>query len=202
MRDRRRSGGRGAGLIELILIVAFLAAVGLSLIVLTGAGPKLAGSLRSQEEAFNAAEAGFDAARISIEDRMSSGEWNGFAGRTLTEPTGIDRPFLSGAVNPTYFRRRTDEEILSALDPGGDGVADVTNVLFFHQTFAEDGSGATESSLTYTAFLIDDEAGGGPADPSDVLLVVIGAVRAGTRILSTCRLEIVLAMQSGGASGG
>jgi hypothetical protein len=52
--------------------------------------------------------------------------------------------------------------------------------------------------LAYTAFLIDDEAGGSTADPSDAILVVIGVVRAGTRILSTSRLEIVLAYQQGG----
>ena len=50
---------------------------------------------------------------------------------------------------------------------------------------------------TNRAFLINDEAAGGAADPNDVLLVVIGVVRSGSRILATTRLEIVLAYVAG-----
>ena len=90
-----------------------------------------------------------------------------------------------------------DEEILLALDPGKDGVPDYGPLLFFNQTFAATETGATDPRLSYTAFLINDEAAGGAADPNDVLLVVIGVVRSGSRILATTRLEIVLAYVAG-----
>nr|HPH44477.1 hypothetical protein [Candidatus Aminicenantes bacterium] len=54
---RHRNRERGAGLFIVILIVAGLAALGMTLLTLTSMGPKMSGGLRSQEEAFNAAEA-------------------------------------------------------------------------------------------------------------------------------------------------
>ncbi len=94
-----------------------------------------------------------------------------------------------------------DEELLLALDPGKDGTPDYGPLLFFNQTFATTESGSTDIRLSYTAFLINDEAIGGAADPNDVLMVVIGVVRSGTgttaRILATSRLEIVLQYTAG-----
>jgi hypothetical protein len=87
---------------------------------------------------------------------------------------------------------------MALFDAGGDGTADVAPLVAFRQTFALDGSGATDARLVYTAFLIDDEAGGGSADPSDVLLVVIGEVRQGSRTLASTRLEIGLSYQASG----
>jgi hypothetical protein len=55
--------------------------------------------------------------------------------------------------------------------------------------------GADDLRYTYTTFLINDEAGAGSYDPNDVLLVTIGVVRAGTRVLATSRLEIVIAVE-------
>jgi hypothetical protein len=195
---RARNRERGSGLFIVILIAAGMAALGITLLSLTSMGPKISGGLRTQEEAFNAAEAGFNAARVAIDDLFGAGTWTSFAGHYLTQPNNVDDPFLSGVSNPNYFRRLTDEQLLLAFDPGKDGTPDYSPFVFFQQTFAKDETGATDLRLTYTAFLIDDEAGGGTADPSDALLVVIGVVRAGTRILSTCRLEIVLAYQQGG----
>jgi hypothetical protein len=154
--------------------------------------------LRSQEEAFNAAEAGFNAAQSQLKAYFSGGTWTSFEGHYLTQPTNIDRPFVSYAVNPSYFRRMTDEEILLALDPGKDGTADYAPLLSFQQTFATIETGATDIRLAYTAFLINDEAAGGTPDPGDVLLVVIGVVKSGTRILASTRLEIVLQYVAGG----
>ena len=61
-----RNSERGSGLIIVIILVAGLAALGMTLLTLTSMGPKMSGGLRSQEEAFNAAEAGFNAAQAVI----------------------------------------------------------------------------------------------------------------------------------------
>jgi len=187
---RRRE--RGEGLFIIILISAGLAALGMTLLTLTSMGPRISGGLRTQEEAFNAAEAGFNAARVAIADYFAVGGWSSFAGHYLTQPSSLDIPFISNAINPNYFRRKTNEELLLAFDPEKDGTANYSPFIFFQQTFALDEDGATDLRLAYTAFLLDDEAGGGTADASDALLVVIGVVKAGTRILATTRLEIVL----------
>jgi len=159
--------------------------------------------MRYQEEAFNAAEAGFDAARMTIEDLFGSGQWTSFDEHYLTQPTGIDIPFLNGnleAPNPAYFRRLTDEQILNLLDSNHDGICDYPGqVVFFEQPFVYDQQGKLDERYRYTVFLINDEAGTGQApDPSDVLMVCIGVVRSGPkltdRILATSRLEIELEM--------
>jgi len=196
-----RNRERGSGLIIVIILVAGLAALGMALLTLTSMGPKMSGGLRSQEEAFNAAEAGFNAAQALIKGYFGSGAWLNFAGHYLTQPSSLDMAFISAAVNPNYFRRVPDEELLLALDPGKDGTPDFGPVLFFNQTFATTESGSTDTRLSYTAFLINDEAIGGSSDHNDVLLVVIGVVRIGTgtsaRILATSRLEIVLQYTAG-----
>jgi hypothetical protein len=192
MKTIGRKHERGVGLFIVIIIAAGLAAIGITLVSLTSMGPKIAGGMRSQEEAFNAAEAGFEAARVAIDNNLSLGTWPNFAGRYLVQPTGIDVPLISGAANAAYFRRQTDEELLASFDTNGDGTPDVANLLFFNQTFALNELGQTDVRLTATAFLINKQAGGGTNDPSTGLLVVIGAVRAGTRVLATARLEIEL----------
>ncbi len=184
---------RGAGLFIVILIAAAVAAMGLGIVALTGTGPKMSGGLRTQEEAFNAAEAGFDVLRAALEDQFSTGAWSSFAGHTLKLPLGIDTPFLLTLPVATYFRRLTDEQLLQLFDAAGDGTPDVAPLLAFRRTFAQDGAGATDARLVYTAFLIDDEAGGGIEDPTDALLVIIGEVRQGSRTLASTRLEIGLA---------
>ena len=189
---------RGVGLFIVILIAAGLAAIGITLVSLTGMGPRLSGGLRSQEEAFNAAEAGFEAARALVENNLSLGAWSNFSGRYLVQPTGIDVPLVSGAPNPAYFRRKTDQELLVLFDSNGDGTPDVANLLFLNQTFALNEQGQTDTRLAATAFLINKQAGGGTNDPKTALLVVIGTVRSGTSVLATARLEIDLSCQSQG----
>jgi hypothetical protein len=161
-------------------------------------GPRLSGGLRSQEEAFNAAEAGFEAARALVENNLTLGTWPSFSGRYLVQPTGIDVPLVSGARNPAYFRNWTDQELLVLFDANGDGTPDVANLLFLNQTFALNEQGQTDTRLSATAFLINKQAGGGTADVNAALLVVIGVVKAGTRILATTRLEIEISFQSQG----
>jgi hypothetical protein len=186
---------RGAGLFIVILISAGLAAIGITLVSLTSMGPKLSGGMRSQEEAFNAAEAGFESARLMIDNYLSMGSWGNFTGRYLSQPTGIDIPLISGAKNPLYFRNLTDAELLASFDTNGDGTAEVAPLLFFNQTFALNESGQTDVRLCATAFLINKQAGAGIPDPNSALLVVIGVVRAGSRILATTRLEVELTCQ-------
>ncbi len=198
MKTIGRKRERGAGLFIVILISAGLAAIGVTLVSLTAMGPKLSGSLRNQDAAFNAAEAGFESARTMIENSLSLGAWPTFAGRYLVQPTGIDQPLISGAPNPAYFRRYTDQELLALFDTNGDGTPDVANLLFFNQTFALNELGQTDTTLCATAFLINELAGAGSTDPTKALLVVIGVVRSGTSILATSRLEIELSCQSQG----
>jgi hypothetical protein len=198
MKTIGRKRERGAGLFIVILISAGLAAIGITLVSLTSMGPRLSGGLRSQEEAFNAAEAGFEAARALVENNLTLGTWPSFSGRYLVQPTGIDVPLISGARNPAYFRNWTDQELLVLFDANGDGTPDVANLLFLNQTFALNEQGQTDTRLSATAFLINKQAGGGTADVNAALLVVIGVVKAGTRILATTRLEIEISFQSQG----
>ena len=49
-------------------------------------------------------------------------------------------------------------------------------------------------------FLIDDEAGSPTPDVTDVMLVCIGVVRSGNRILATSRLEVLLGLENTGGN--
>jgi len=191
---------RGSGLIVIIVVIAFLLTVGVMVVTVTSTGPKVSGNVRNQEEAFNAAEAGFDASRKQIENLLMNGTWAGFEGHCLVDPTGIDVPPRDSAPSPYYFRSLSDEELLGLIDPDGNGLPDLPNTIFFQQSFTKTSAGADDLRYTYTTFLINDEAGGGSYDPNDVLLVTIGVVRAGSRVVATSRLEIVLAMQAVGTN--
>ncbi len=192
----------GSGLIIVILVLAFMMAVGLVVLTISSTGPKVSSAMRFQEEAFNVAEAGFNEAKILIEDAFGSRQWSSFSEHYLTQPKNIDIPFINNKLtqpNPYYFRRLTDEQILLLLDPDRDGIPDVPpeQLIFFEQPFIRNISGELDYRFRYTVFLIDDEAGTGRAsDPKDVLMVCIGVVRSGPqitdRILATCRLEIEL----------
>ncbi len=186
-RDSRQE--KGAGLIVVILVMAFLVSVGIALITVTGTGSRVAGNVRAQQEAFNAAEAGFDAAWIAVEDFFLEQAWTSFEGHTLVDPTGIDIP-----LDVNYFRKLTDQEVFDLLDPDGDGIADYGNVIFFKQEFIPLSGGGTDPRYTYTAFLIDDEAGGGTPGPTDALLVCIGTAGTGPS-MSTARIEVLLAVE-------
>lgn len=189
---------QGSGLIAVILVLAFMLTVGVAVLTVTSSGPKVSASMRYQEEAFNAAEAGFDAARITMEDSLAAGTWGSFTEHYLKSPDGIDIPFLNmnlATPNPNYFRRLTDEQILRLLDQNGDGQADnPLQVIFFEEPFVFDRNGTLDRRYRYTVFIIDDEAGFSTTDPTDFLIVCIGVVRSGPnvsdRILATCRLEI------------
>ena len=180
---------RGSGLIIVIVVMTFLVTIGVGLITITGIGSRVAGNVRAQQEAFNAAEAGFDLAWIAVEDAFLNGSWMNFDGHYLTEPVGIDLP-----QDANYFRKLTDLEMLNVLDPGGDGNPDYANIIFYKVEFIPVYGGGTDPRYTYTAFLIDDEAVGGTPDPDDALLICIGTAGTGPK-MSTSRLEVVLAVE-------
>jgi hypothetical protein len=182
---------QGVSLIIVVLVMAFLFSVGLLLLSITGTGPRIAGNVRFYQEAFNAAEAGFDASWVAIENNLADGLWVSFSDHYLQQPAGIDLP-----SQPTYFRRLTDEQILNYIDPEGDGTANLNNVLFCNQTYVPTGSGPDDPRYTYTCFLINDEAETAE-DATDALLICIGVIRAGNKILATARLEVLLAVERG-----
>jgi hypothetical protein len=184
--NRQRTGEqRGATLIILIMVIAFLLAIGMLVLHITGTGPEVAGNIRLQEQAFNAAEAGFDSAWTQIEGSFVGAGWTNFDGHYITTPAGINDP-----LDANYFRKLTDEEILAAT-----GASD-PNMIFYQVLYVTTQSGTLDARYTYTAFLIDDEAGGGDPDPFDALLICIGTVQAGDSV-TTARLEIGLGVQSG-----
>jgi hypothetical protein len=180
---------KGAGLIVVILVMAFMVSVGIALITVTGTGSRVAANVRAQQEAFNAAEAGFDAAWIAIEDQFLNGAWTNFEGNTLVDPAGIDFP-----LDVNYFRKLTDQQVFDLLDADGNGSPDYGNIVFFKQEYVPLSGGGTDPRYTYTAFLIDDEAGGGTPDPLDVLLICIGTAGTGSS-MTTSRIEVELVVQ-------
>lgn len=190
--NKKTEKEKGVGLIIVILLLAFMLGTGMVLMTITSSGSKVAGNIRSHQEAFNSAEAGFDAAWKALDDAFSGIEWISFDGHYLIEPAGIDNP-----QSDYYFRKLTDEELLNYLDPDGDGSPDVSNLLFFKQPFVRDESGEFDLRYTYTAFLIDDEAVAGSPDAGDVILVCIGTAGTGST-MSTSRLEIELAVEVSG----
>ena len=189
MRPISRQPERGSSLIAVILVVAFMLAVGVAVLTITGVSPKVSGSVRDQEEAFNTAEAGFEAARIAIEQGLLNGTITSLQDNCLKTPTGVDLP-----LDAQYFRRRSDVALVEALSEG------TTGVLFKDHPFIQTASGSDDMTRTYTVFLIDDEAGAAVSDPTDVLLVSIGVIRSGSRILATSRLEVLLGLENSGTT--
>lgn len=182
---------KGMALIIVVIVLAFLQVIGLVLIQVTGTGPKVAGNIRTQQQAYNAAEAGFDVAWVEIEEFFGLGEWSHFDGHYLTQPSGIADP-----QSDDYFRRKTDLELLNLIDSDWDGIPDVSTVIFCRQLYIQTPDGM-DNRYRYTVFLIDDEAGGGISDPTDAILVCIGSVEIGNNIMTT-RLEIELVLERAG----
>jgi hypothetical protein len=188
-KNNRPGHKRGMGLIVVILVLAFMLTVGIVLVTITSTGSKVTGNIRWQEQAFNAAEAGFDSSYLAIEDFFAGASWTSFDGHYLIDPVGIDIP-----LDDYYFRKKTDAEVLDLLDPTGDGNPDYPNVIFYKTPYIPDGAGGYDTRYTYTVFLIDDEKGGGAPDPGDVLLICIGAVQLGDSLI-TSRVEVELVIE-------
>lgn len=185
MNISRQNKQRGVSLIVVVLVTAFLITVGLALYTITTTGTKVSGNMRTQVEAFDAAEAGFEAAKLAIERSFADGRWANFDENCLRDPAGIDQP-----MDVKYFRRLTDEELLASINATAPGV------IFYDMPFIATAQNRLDPRFTYTVFLIDDEAGSGSPDPSDALLICIGTVKAGNKIVSSSRLEILLGVES------
>jgi len=187
--EKKKRLEKGMSLIVVIMIMSFMLTVGVVLLTVTGTGPKIAGNIRTQQQAFNAAEAGFDAAWTLIEENFASGTWTSFDEHYLKDPTGIDDP----SSVQYYFRSLTDLGIFDLVDPNGDEIPDVSNILYYQEPYIMESGSQLDTRYTYTVFLIDDETGTGTTDSSDALLVCIGCVKLGNKIVSTSRLEMLLA---------
>lgn len=169
--------------------MAFMLAVGVAILSITGIAPKVSGSVRDQEEAFNTAEAGFETARLTIERSLLDGTWPGLQDNCLRTPVGIDLP-----PDANYYRRQSDLALTQILAEG------TTGVLFKDHPFLKTAAGADDLTRTFTVFLIDDEAGSPTPDVTDAMLVCIGVVRSGNRILATSRLEVLLGLGNTGGN--
>jgi len=170
---------RGSGLIVIIMIVAFMLAVGMLLLTVTGTSPKVSDSMRLQGMAFDAAEAGFNSAWVGLNDNFLNRVYSSFAGQYRSNFGGA--PGLDDPLSPSYFRGLTDEQLVA------DVAADPTNVLFNSEVLA------TDSRCAFTVFLVNDEAPGTiTADDNDCILVCIGRGPRNTYK----RLEIVIEVGS------
>jgi len=180
MRAQKSLKERGAGLIIMIIVIAFLLSVGILLLFVTGTGSAVAANVRQQERAFDAAEAGFDATFELLNANI-------IVNQTVTDFVLMYRTTFGGnpglddsspnPANPNYYMRRTDAELWSDI------VADPTNAIFVNQTLA------TDSSLAYTVFLINDEAAPG-VTPNDLDCDVICLGRAGRNTYARVVIKI------------
>jgi hypothetical protein len=184
----------GIGLIIVILVLAFLASVGIALLTTTDIGNRVSGNIRWQEEAFNAAETGFDAAWALLENSFTAGGWTSFDGQYLNQPAGIDDPDITKPQSQQYyFRRLTDRELLATFASNGIDQT-TTGMLFYHEPYILDAGGSMDTRYTYTVFLIDDEVGLNITDATDVLLVCIGTAGTGNNMV-TARVEAVIGIE-------
>jgi len=180
--ERDRGRERGSGLIVIIMIVAFMLAVGMLLLTVTGTSPKAADSIRLQGMAFDAAEAGFNAAWIVLNDSFLNRVMSDFNGQYRTNFGGA--PGLDEPTSPNYFRSLTDAQLVA--DIAADNSA-ANPALFSSEPLAAD------PRCAFTVFLVNDEAPGTIAsDDRDCLLVCIGRGPRNT----FKRLEIVIEVGS------
>jgi len=174
MRKRRqeRAHERGVVLIIVILILTFMAAVGFALIAVTRTGPDVAGNVRWRQQVLNAAEAGVDGALRQISETML--DFNDQYRTTFNGQDGLDNP-----TSENYFRKLTDKQLVD------DVLSNPDHYIFASQPLPDD------SRLTYTAFLISDEAPGASPNHMDAILVCIGKGPQNTYV----RIEILIEME-------
>ena len=143
MRRAKPGIRNGMGLIVVILVLAFLLAVGMTVISITQTGPEVAGNVRLHQQALQAAEAGFDAAWRQLSDQLGGGIIADFT--TLYRTTYGGASGLDDPASANYFRRLTDQQLVA------DVVANSENELFADEPMPGD------PRFAYTVFLIDDE---------------------------------------------
>jgi hypothetical protein len=177
-----RQRERGSGLIVIIMIVAFMLAVGMLLLTITGTSPKASDSMRLQGMAFDAAEAGFNAAWVVLNDNFLNRLTTSFGGQYRANYGGS--PGLDDPTSPNYFRSLTDEQLVT--DIAADNTA-ANPALFSSEPLV------TDPRCSFTVFLVNDEAPGTiTADDNDCILVCIGRGPRNTYK----RLEIVIEVGS------
>lgn len=193
---------RGSGLIVVIMIVAFMLAVGMLLLTVTATSTKVSDNIRLQGLAFDAAEAGFDAAWASLNDFFLTMAYTSFSGHYHADYAGnvgvLDDPGSALHPNPFYFRALTDAEIVAdCLAHAGDYAG---TLIFNSVPIAPDPTvtpQATDYVGSYTVFLINDE--GAVPDDHDCIMVCIGRYgrlgQLGPRDVYK-RLEIVIEVGS------
>ncbi|MBN2206345.1 MAG: hypothetical protein JW742_02985 [Candidatus Aminicenantes bacterium] len=166
---------KGMGLVIVILVLAFLLGVGITVIAVTQSGPEVSGNIRLQQQALQAAEAGFDAGWQHLTGQFADGVIADFT--TLYRTTYGGASGLDDPISPNYFRRLTDRQLIA------DVLANSENELFADVAMPGD------SRFAYTVFLIDDEVLGAQ-DETDCILVCIGR---GPRD-SSSRIEVEIAL--------
>ncbi|MCJ7588659.1 MAG: hypothetical protein MUQ00_12275 [Candidatus Aminicenantes bacterium] len=175
---------KGMGLIVVILVLAFLLAVGMTVISVTQTGPEVAGSVRLQQQTLETAEAGFDVAWRQLSDQFSGGLISDFS--TLYRTTYNGSPGLDDPLDTAnYFRRLSDKQLVDDVKARPD------NELFADVDMpGKDPDISSDNWFGYTVFLINDEALG-TQDVTDCILVSIGR---GPRN-SYARIEVEIALQ-------
>lgn len=170
---------RGSGLIVVIMVVAFMLAVGMLLLTVTGTSPKISDNIRLQGMAFDAAEAGFNSAWGVLNDQFLNKVAENFG--TMYRTTFGGAEGLDDPQSPLYFRSLTDEQLWT------DMAVDNTNTIFAAEPLA------TDPRCSFSVFLINDEAPGTIiADDRDCIMVCIGRGPRDTYK----RLEIVIEVGS------
>jgi len=170
--SRKAGREKGVALIIVIIVLAFMFTVGLALISVTRSGPNVAANMRWHQMAFNAAEAGMDAALRYINENMA--DFYGQCRTTYGGSSGLDDP-----ASPNFFRKLSDAQILADI------AANADNYIFSNVAMPYD------SHFMYTVFLVDDDGGGPSPDTTDAILLCIGQGPQNTYV----RLEIALAIQ-------
>jgi len=182
MKKQPSPGERGVGLIVMIIVIAFMLSVGILLLFVTGTGSAVAGNVRQQSRAFDAAEAGFDAAfeqlNTNIIMNQTLADFSLLYRTTFNGQPGLDDP-NPNPINPNYYMRRTDEELWA------DVVKDPTNAIFVNQPLT------TDNSMAYTVFLINDEAVPGVVlNDRDCDVVCLGRAGRNTYARIVVKIEI------------
>ncbi len=170
--SRKDGREKGVALIIVIIVLAFMFTVGLALLSVTRSGPNVAANMRWHQIAFNAAEAGMDAALTYINENMA--DFYGQCRTTYGGSSGLDDP-----SSPYFFRKLTDAQILADIAANADNYIYANEPMPYNNNF------------TYTAFLVDDDGGSPSPDTTDAILVCIGHGPQNTYV----RLEINLAIQ-------
>lgn len=163
---------RGVALIIVIIVLFFMVAVGFALMAVTQSGPDIAGNVRWRQQALNAAEAGADASLKLISETVD--DFSTQYRTTFSGAAGLDDP-----SSTNYFRQLSDKQLVADVTTNSD------HFLFASQPMPDN------TQLTYTAFLIDGEAGAPTSSSSQAILVCIGQGPKNTYV----RIEVTLEME-------